>query len=78
MSVGSVSLMAFPAPNAMFFDMFARVIIIYIYIFSKVGWQFLQAVCSALCMNVAIVGLNQVYDRKIDMVYAHYSNLNIT
>lgn len=53
-SVGSVSLMAFPAPNAMFFDMFAR------------------AVCSALCMNVAIVGLNQVYDRKIDMVNKPY------
>lgn len=28
----------------------------------------LKAVCSALCMNIAIVGLNQVYDRKIDMV----------
>lgn len=30
--------------------------------------MFGKAVCSALCMNIAIVGLNQVYDRKIDMV----------
>ncbi|CAL6300751.1 unnamed protein product [Bathycoccus prasinos] len=31
-----------------------------------------MAVCSALCMNIAIVGLNQVYDRKIDMVNKPY------
>lgn len=34
----------------------------------KIDKKVLKAVCSALCMNVAIVGLNQVYDRKIDMV----------
>jgi len=34
--------------------------------------MFGKAVCSALCMNVAIVGLNQVYDRKIDMVNKPY------
>jgi len=31
-----------------------------------------KAICSALCMNVAIVGLNQVYDKKIDMVNKPY------
>lgn len=34
--------------------------------------MFGKAVCSALCMNIAIVGLNQVYDKKIDMVNKPY------
>ena len=34
----------------------------------KIGKICFKAICSALCMNVAIVGLNQVYDKKIDMV----------
>lgn len=38
----------------------------------KIKQKVLKAVCSALCMNIAIVGLNQVYDRKIDMVNKPY------